>query len=274
MDRYEKHTQELYRSAQIPFIACERNQYDIAPPELHWHENPEFLRCIEGCGEAITAGCRYSFKPNDIMFISSGSPHCILSQNETVRFTYMIIDTDFLKENGIIAHELMLSSHVNDKKANELFDRAFNAATSEGELHTLAARTCMLDFLLYMCRSHAASEDESVRPASIDEIKKAVNYIRSNYTRDITLEQAARIAGFSVCYFSRKFKKVTGQTFTTFLNTVRCENALRLLQDGMKVSDVCFKCGFSDQSYFSRIFKQLMGRKPSEIIRQRNNKNQ
>lgn len=262
---YEKHTKELYKSEWIPFITNKTSIDKNTPPWLHWHENIEFLRCLSGSGEAISNGNGYSFDDGDIITINSGAPHCFNSSGkQALRYSYLIIDCDFLRENGIHAEKLCISPHIHDKKALELFDRAVEACSSDSEFSILKARTYVLSFVLYICEKHLVSTEEQISYSSIDEIKKAVNYIRNNYNQDITLQSAAEIAGFSVCYFSRKFKKVTGQTFITFLNTVRCENADKLLKCGVKVSDACYDCGFSDPSYFSRTFKTIIGYPPSE----------
>lgn len=266
MDKsYEKHTRELYKSDLVPFIANRVAISKNTVPWLHWHENIEFLRCCSGHGQAISGGTRFAFDTDDIISINSGSPHAFTcSGAEPLRYAYVIVDVEFLKSNGIDPEEVKYSSHIHDQKASELFDRAFESFSSDSEFSVLKSRTAMLDFLNYITEKHLSTPDELQNPSSIDEIKKAVNYIRNNYNKDISLQSAASVAGYSVCYFSRKFKKITGQTFITFLNSVRCENAANMLKNGAKVADVCFDCGFNEPSYFSRTFKSLMGYAPSE----------
>ena len=262
---YEKHTRELYKSDLVPFIANRVAISKNTVPWLHWHENIEFLRCCSGHGQALSGGTRFAFDTDDIISINSGSPHAFsCSGAEPLRYAYVIVDVEFLKSNGIDPEEVKYSSHIHDQKASELFDRAFESFSSDSEFSVLKSRTAMLDFLNYITEKHLSTPDELQNPSSIDEIKKAVNYIRNNYNKDISLQSAASVAGYSVCYFSRKFKKITGQTFITFLNSVRCENAANMLKNGAKVADVCFDCGFNEPSYFSRTFKSLMGYAPSD----------
>lgn len=264
---YEKHTKELYKSELVPFIAKEAYVNNQSNPWLHWHENIEFLRCKGGSGEVLSGGHKYAFESGDIICINSGSPHYLSAQSvKGMSYNYLIIDNLFLKNNGINAEHLSFSHHIHDPFACKLFDKALSAAMRDDDFDILKARTFTLDFLVYLCDRHLVSCDNS-NITSIDEIKQVVNFVRNNFNRDITLQDAADIAGFSVCYFSRKFKKVTGQTFVTFLNTVRCENAANLLKKGAKIADVCYECGFNEPSYFSRTFKSIMGYSPSEAGR-------
>lgn len=262
---YEKHTKDLYKGEFVPFIAKKVTLSKLSIPWVHWHENLEFIRCYSGVGDAILSGNRFAVDEGDVICINSESPHAFSAPGQTLlRYGYVIIDSDFLRQNGVDPQALRLSSHIHDAKAADLFDKAIDACMAEGDFSVLKSRTAMLEFICYITEHHLSDSDAEETSSSIDEIKKAVNYIRNNYNKDITLQSAASVAGFSVCYFSRKFKKITGQTFITFLNTVRCENAANMLKGGAKVSDVCYECGFNEPSYFSRIFKSVMGCSPSD----------
>jgi AraC-like DNA-binding protein/ligand-binding sensor protein len=73
----------------------------------------------------------------------------------------------------------------------------------------------------------------------------------------------------SVSHLSRTFKRETGQTFECYLMTKRVELAKRLLLDPLhNVSQVAQRCGFSDASYFSRVFRKIASCSPSEYCKE------
>lgn len=265
---YERHTYKHYVDKKVPFIF--RTDYISGPEKLisgfHWHENLEFLCCNFGSGEAMTEANVFPFLPGDIITINTNSPHRFCnSMGCDIEYNCLIVDVGFCKENGINVERLYFLTRVSDIAATELFKRAFNACKGEGDFHSLTARTRVLEFLLYMCENNLSNGDNVVSVSSIEAIKKSVSFIRSNYSEGITLQDAADVAGFSVYYFSREFKKVTGQTFVTFLNTVKCEYAARMLREGANVTQACFACGFKELGYFSRTFSRLIGVLPSQI---------
>lgn len=99
----------------------------------------------------------------------------------------------------------------------------------------------------------------------INAIHKAMNLIKENYAERITLEDVARFVNFTPQYFSKIFKEETRYTFKNYVNKVRIENGKRLLLEGENtLSEIAYILGFSDQSHFSRYFKQLEGVSPSE----------
>jgi len=96
-------------------------------------------------------------------------------------------------------------------------------------------------------------------------IDTAVNYVLSHYSHSITETELAEMVGMSRFQFSRLFKKITGKTFKEFLSDHRILSAVALLKNpNANISEVSYAVGFSDPSYFSRVFKRLTGHMPSE----------
>ena len=96
---------------------------------------------------------------------------------------------------------------------------------------------------------------------------KLIQYINEHYAENISLQDAAEKVFFSPVYCSRFFKKQTGENFSDFLLRVRMENAVRLLRDNKKITDISRECGYSNSGYFTRIFKEYYKCTPSEYLR-------
>jgi AraC-like DNA-binding protein/ligand-binding sensor protein len=81
----------------------------------------------------------------------------------------------------------------------------------------------------------------------------------------ISLSHISTSLGVSASHMSRTFKLETGRTFEQYLAEKRVEHARRLLLDPLNnVSEVARKCGFTDASYFARVFRRVAGCSPSE----------
>lgn len=105
-----------------------------------------------------------------------------------------------------------------------------------------------------------------------DTIYKAIEYIRQNYSKKITLEDVAGHVYLSPSYFSKIFKNEVDVSFSNYLNRLRVENSKRLLLNSdLSLSEVSEMLGFEDQSYFSKVFKKSTGVTPSKY-RQRHGK--
>lgn len=100
-------------------------------------------------------------------------------------------------------------------------------------------------------------------------IRKAKGYIHLNYERDITLSEVADYVGYSSSHFSKIFKEETGCSFRTYLNRLRVEKSKSLLLDTeASIAEICTACGFVDQSYFGKVFKNIAGVTPDKYRKQ------
>lgn len=96
-------------------------------------------------------------------------------------------------------------------------------------------------------------------------IKRAVEYIENNYSKDISLDDISKELNLSSYYFSKLFKDEKGENFVEFLTTTRVEKAKELMKDpDMSIKEISSICGYTDPNYFSRIFKKVTGYTPTE----------
>lgn len=90
-----------------------------------------------------------------------------------------------------------------------------------------------------------------------DIILKAISYIRANYNNDITLAAVASKVCLSQYYFSRLFKKEMELSYTEYLNKTKIDQAKKLLLKNIPHVEIALKVGFSNQSYFITVFKNI-----------------
>lgn len=88
-------------------------------------------------------------------------------------------------------------------------------------------------------------------------------YIENNYAQELTLAGLAREFNYNYQYLSSYFQKHYQKSFTEYLNMVRIQKAKQLLKKGeISISEVATSVGYTDNSYFSRVFKKSMGISP------------
>ncbi|MGB9809558.1 MAG: helix-turn-helix transcriptional regulator, partial [Caldanaerobacter sp.] len=90
-------------------------------------------------------------------------------------------------------------------------------------------------------------------------------YIHKNYNKEISLESVAKEVYVTPAYLSILFKKEMNINFVNYLHKVRVEKAKELLSNrNLKTYQVASMVGFSDEKYFSQIFKKYTGLTPSQ----------
>ncbi|MCR5746965.1 MAG: response regulator [Lachnospiraceae bacterium] len=103
-----------------------------------------------------------------------------------------------------------------------------------------------------------------------DRINDMLSYIAENYKEDLKLEDLANEFNFNYNYLSTYFTQHMHEGFSDYINRLRIDEACRLLKGtDTPISNVGMETGYSDHSYFSRVFKKLTGMTPSEYRREK-----
>ena len=96
-------------------------------------------------------------------------------------------------------------------------------------------------------------------------VRKALDYIESNYMFSISTEDIAGAAGIHVGHLHRIFPDETGMTIGEYLTHLRIEKArILLMHTDISNSSIAARIGISSQQYFCRLFKKETGMSPQE----------
>lgn len=113
--------------------------------------------------------------------------------------------------------------------------------------------------------SQIALLQETAEP---EQIRRARDFIKSQYREGLTLGAVARHAGMGLCHFCRTFKKVTGMHYNHYLSRIRVEAAKNLLLNrDFRVTEICYEVGFQSLTHFNRVFRKIVGESPTEYRR-------
>jgi len=111
----------------------------------------------------------------------------------------------------------------------------------------------------------APNDIPSARRSKKDRLAPAVYYVQKHFTQKILSDSMAQLCGLSPTHFSRAFKEAFDLTFQEFLLRYRVRRACKLLRTkSPNISDIAYSVGFSDPSYFTRVFKRYLGVNPTE----------
>lgn len=135
-------------------------------------------------------------------------------------------------------------------------------------------------FVEFLCALHRYSpENGYVREETGSTMSRRMyaiaSYIHSHYQQDLSLDEVSRRFYVSAHHLSRQFNKVTGFTFTEYVQMTRIRNAQQmLLNSSEKITDIAAQCGFTSFSQFNRIFNKQNGMSPSAYRRSRHSQSE
>lgn len=241
------------------------NRTIISP--LHYGETVEisFVRGIEG--ETFINGKRFEYKEKNVFFIPPKYLH-----------------TSTYRKGGSDQNDMICAFHVNVdalapfidirkillKDDCPLFDLAFRcddfdvlweivqSILDESRSFVLRAADTLRLFGILMNQKKTDTPVAEYNKVAIDMIE----FVEKNYSDKLTLQQAAEHFGYSKQYFCKWCKREMNVAFNEFLNAVRITHARNMLLGGCSVIETSEQCGFSDPSYFTKVFKKLVGTTP------------
>ena len=147
-------------------------------------------------------------------------------------------------------------SEVRISRIVELLITSSKSRFMESEIFTHMA-------LKRACTSNVSFELNACEINNI-QIKQAIQFIRENFHRPITLTETANHVYLSQCYFGKLFKKELGVNFVTYLNNERVSKAQELLSNSdLSISEISRRVGYSQTSYFGKIFKETTSYSPT-----------
>jgi AraC family transcriptional regulator len=112
-------------------------------------------------------------------------------------------------------------------------------------------------------RSASAARSSGPRRAAAWQERRARELIDARLAENLSLAEVAAACGLSVAQFARAFKRSLGVPPHQFLIERRVERARELLlHTGLPLADVAVRCGFADQSHFTKVFHRKVGTSP------------
>lgn len=245
----------------------------------YWHFHPEYeLVFVEGASGTRHIGDHMSrYEGSDLVFIGPNIPHLNFDYGVPVTCEQVVVQMkeDFLAKDLGRMPELGMIHQLFERGRNGL---AFYGTTKKrvgGLLKNLKSVSKFDQLLVLLKIFHDLANSKEVeelhtKPSLNNQLLKEqkriqvlYRYIEENYRGKIVIADAAASVHLSLAAFCRYFKKVTGMTFTDFVNQYRINHSKKWLLQQDSVTDACFNSGFDNLSYFNRVFRKMTGENPS-----------
>lgn len=245
---------------------------------MHWHDRLEILRLTSGQLKLHCEEGHFTVTPGQIVVISPRQRHGAFSGTDYVCYHTLMFDIDnFLNKTPasskyllpIIKGKTCFQPVIEDAQLLETIDSLLNLLSDPVQKSTLSTIGHVYEILGQLqCYAHQTVCVSNTQIHGFDEV---LTYIENHYTESISPRETSASFGYNETYFCRRFKEITGINFTRYIQALRMEQALKLLERTQdSISDIAWKCGYSDVCYFSNNFKKHFGFSPTEFRRKKN----
>lgn len=255
-----KFEKRAYAGNEHVWVGKYRNLHNIS----HWHMEHELIACREGSAQVMLDDTMFNITQQQCIFCHSGRVHYISASPDSLLLVCLFNEKMYDPITSPFALE------------NPVFEDRYGILPKLSEIrHELQNQP-----IFFECRTEAMIGEilvdvfrgEPLRKAQwqfsdvITRYKQLLNHIDLEYEH-ITYQNAVQFMNMSDAYFSRYFKRQAGITFSQYLNVVRIEKAVQLLNSAptMKITDVMLRCGFNTIRSFNRVFREVTGFTPTTL---------
>ncbi|MDB5110351.1 MAG: DNA-binding protein AraC-type [Mucilaginibacter sp.] len=257
----------------------EKTEFDFP---LHNHEDMEINLILDASGAQRIVGDHIGdIDDNELVCVGSNVTHGWFTHHckgknikeVTIQFHKDLFDDRFLKRNQLVNIRNMFEN----SKRGVLFSKPAVVAMAPRIL-ALSKKSGFDSILELLSIIHDLSISRDIKLLSdstftIEQfnynsrrIEKVFEFMNNNFSKQITLNDVAKIANMPEASFSRFIKKRTGYSFIDSLNEIRLGHVSRMLIDTThSIAEVAFKCGFNNMANFNRTFKNKKGLTPKEF---------
>lgn len=273
------------------FEIIERN--DPCLDELwHYHSQYELILITHSSGIRFVGDDVSKFLPGDLVLVGPNLPHlwrndpsyykpsCDDDEDDAVDLTVRTIiikfERDFLGQSFFETPEFHEVEDMLERSKKGIVFHTQNNLELVQEILELTKEDGLVSILSFLKVLHKLSQTtEQTTLSSTDmtgvfEDKKnrqdsIIKYISDNYSEDISLDKISSIACMTPNSFCRYFKNLTNKPFSTFLNEVRIQNAVRLISlNTDNIKNISYDVGYKSVTNFNRQFKKVMGSTPMQ----------
>lgn len=224
-------------------------------------------------GNIIIENKRYQFKDCILLYVRPDvlqsididieEPRCFFS----VHFSYANVyfnDEKWDIKNEIKILPLNPAKELNDYyNIEDLFKKLADTWNAKLPGYEFITRTLLQQLLIAIYQNIRKQNNNY---SSSQKVEKVIQYMHKNINNRLAVDELSKLVQLSSSYLSRAFKETTGYSIIEYFNKIKIDKAKEELIEGdKKVKEVARILGFTDEFYFSRMFKKFEGISPSEF---------
>lgn len=254
---------------------------DFLEVSPHWHNEIELVivkvgRCMIRVGsESFTVNAKdivlilpgqihsiYQYKDSDVQYENILFKKDFLCTNTGDLCTYEFLDHIFSQKKGVPIHYTPKLDYYST--LSSFISSIDLLSENRPKYYQLKLKIIWLDFF-YTLLLHSRNDQQiHSNSESLTRIKEILLYMHKHYNEDIVPATVAHEFNLSTSHFMRLIKQHTGLTFTQYLNSYRLSCSSKLLEEKkLTILEISEECGFSNISYFNRLFKKKYNLSPS-----------
>lgn len=232
----------------------------------HWHFENELMVCLAGEAKVTLDGIDYLLRSGMCVFCPGEGTHRVAGSEESI-FLVAQFDRHLLRD--LPQCRLCTPLFPDRYGAAERMEEIYREYQDKRPFYAEKINALLAALMIDIFRGEEVAAGENGEPRSFLRYRQLLSEI-NRHCDEITFREAAEFMNMSESYFSRFFKRMSGTTFSWYLNVVRIGKAIDILaaEPELTVAEVMTRCGFNTLRSFNRVFRAVTGYAPTRLPRE------
>ena len=246
---------------------------------LHRHSNCEFVFFLSGTAKNVINSTSTDVNAGDVFFISHLAKHAIkekppqyqhrdvyISSERLLQICETFYDADFYEylttKNAAVKIPIEISQFKNISTRLQTLETLYTLYPQSGKQN--AIKSCIQSIIIQLLGIlYGNLHFETSDTHSLTWLLDFITHIQKPEYFTSPIQDIIATSNYSHSYFCALFRKQYNRTFKSYINELRINYAISLLQNTqMSVLDIALTCGYSNPSHFSQLFKKQTGVSP------------
>lgn len=260
----QSQTGEFYgqtnKTINLEGITLTDTVYTLDKVDWHYHENAYFTFILQG--NVIEGNKKeiYNCSAGDLLFHNWQEPHYNIKPEGFTRGFHIEIEKNWFDELDFNASDLQGSINISNPDLKFLLYKIFRETKADDTTTLLSIQTLLLETLGKMLRDHQSETKK--KPTWVSEIDLILN---DQFSDQLSLDYLSKTLDIHPVHLSRDFSKYFNSGLGEYIRKLKVQKSLQMIsQKKSDLTHIALDCGFSDQSHFTRCFKEINGITPSQ----------
>ncbi len=241
----------------------------MSTSSLHMHSYFEIEIVTSGTGIQNLNGALYEIKKGSAYFLSPIDFHEVTPHSKmeliNISFDACLVSPEILKAVIYRKNNLITNLTSEDFESILLLSNILTDNFQITDTYSDINKKNILETILIILLRKMESTNDIALQTDFQPIYKCLQYLFLHFMESPSLDSMAKISGYSISYFSKKFHDITGKKYVDFLASIKLNHAKMLLSSTqLSITEITSACGFNSISNFNRVFKDMIGISPSQ----------